>query len=255
MDANAVTELTHAAAAATPVARLIYLNLAKRFRALFSYLVFLAVINLGYGLLDRASALYFWSYMVLEPLECVFGVFAVRELFALAFHDYPGIRTIGRWAMYAGLALALAVSLGLTGFFWNSQTSGRAHSHLFYVEVTKRSVVFTLAIVIVTILLSLSKYPLGLSRNTLVSSVVFSVLFLSEACRLLIDSLMPRLFNLYVDWTQSVFVSICLIGWAALLKPEVERDPAQVRFSRPEEDHLLRQLNSLNHVMTRAARR
>lgn len=255
MDPHAVTEIIHAAAAAAAVTRLIRLDLAKRFPALLAYLAFLAVINLGYGLLNTASAVYFWSYMILEPVECVFSIFAVRELFALAFNDYPGIRTVGRWGMYAGVALAVGISLVVTGFFWSGGASGRSHSHLFYVQVSKRSIVFSLAFVIITILLFLSKYPLHLGRNTLVSSAFFSAIFLSEAARLLVNSLTPQLYNLYVDWAQSIFISICLVAWAAALKPEIGRAPAQIRFSRPQEDHLLQQLNSLNQLMTRAARR
>ena len=127
-----------------------------------AYLVFLAVINLGFGLLNETSAPYFWSYIALEPLECVFSIFAVRELFSLTFYDYPGIRTVGRWVMYAGVALALTASLLLTRFFWSGAALGRAHSRLFYLEVSQRSIVFTLAFVILTILVFLSQVPAAL---------------------------------------------------------------------------------------------
>jgi len=255
MDPTTAVELMLAAAAAVAVARLVYLNLAGRFPALLSYLVFLAVTNVRFGLLDKASAAYFWSYALLEPLECVFSIVAVRELFALTFKEYPGIRTVGRWVMYAGVGLALGISLFLTGFFWSGGAAGRAHSNLFYLEVSERSIVFSLAFVIVTILLFLSRYPLRLSRETLVSSVIFSVVFISEAVGLLVDSLAPQLYNLHVDWAECVFMSICLVGWAALLKPESRGAPARIMFSTPHEDHLLQQLNALNQMMTRAARR
>jgi len=255
MDPSAATELILASAASAAVIRLIYLNLAREFPALVTYLAFVAVMNLGYGLLNQASVLYFWSYIALEPLECVFSIFAVRELLTLTFNDYPGIRTVGRWVMYSGVVLALGISFLLTGFSWSHAARGRAHSHLFYFELSQRSIVFTLAFVIVTILLFLSKYPLHLSRNTLVSSAFFSVLFLSEAARLLIDSLAPKLNIHSVDWAGTVFMSVCLFGWAAMLKPESRAAPAQIRFSSPNEEHLLQQLNSLNQLMTRAARR
>jgi hypothetical protein len=252
---NAVAELLQSASAGAAVARLIYLKLPQRFPALSSYLAFLAVVNLGFGLLDQTSAIYFWCYIVLEPLKCVLSVLAVRELLSLAFDYYPGIRTVGRWAMYAGVAVALGISLTLTGFFWSGTATGRAHSRLFYLEVSQRSIVFSLAVVIVAILFFVSKYPLHLSRNTLVSSVFFSVLFLSEASRLLLDSFAPRLNIDYVDWTESGFIVICLIGWATLLRPEPRTARARIKFSRPQEDHLLQQLNSLNQLMTRSARR
>jgi hypothetical protein len=254
MDLRVTVELLQTMAAAVAATRLIYLNLARQFPALTAYLVFLAAINLDFGLLNRASPLYAWSYVFLEPLKWIFSIYAVRELFALTFNSYPGIRTVGRWAMYSGVALALSISLLLTRFFWGHGARGHS-APLFYFEVSQRSVVFTLAVVVVAILLSLSKYPLHLNKNALVSSIFFSVLFLSEACRLLVDTLAPRLFNDYVDWSEAIFISICLIGWAAMLRPEPATAPARITFSAPQEEHLLQQLNALNQMMTRAARR
>lgn len=255
MDPNAATELMEASGAAVAVARLVYLKLARRFRALFAYLVFLAAMETDFGSLSQASKYYFWSYVALEPLECMFGIMAVRELLALTFNDYPGIRTFGRWVMYAGMAFAVGISLFLAGFFWTNTASGRAHSHVYYLELSKRSIVFSLAFVIVTILIFLSKYPLYLSRNTLVSSAFFSILFLSEASRLLVDGLAPQLNNRYVDWTENIFTSLCLFGWAILLKPESQQLPARIKVPGPQEDHLLQQLNALNRLMTRAAKK
>jgi hypothetical protein len=255
MDPHATTELITATAAAAAVARLFYLNLVKRLPALFAYLAFVGLIDLGFGLLDTRSAIYFWAYLVLEPVKCVLGIVAVRELLILTFHNYPGIRSLGRWIMYGGIGIALTFSLLLTGFFWGGSAQGRAHSHRFYLDVSQRSVIFTLALVILAILLFLSRYPLQLSRNILVSGTFFSILFLSEASQLLLDSLAPKLYNLYVDWAQSIFVSICLVAWATLLVPEVERARTRVRFTTSQEDQLLEQLHSLNHIMTRAARR
>jgi hypothetical protein len=255
MDAHATRELIQATAATAAIARLAHLHLAKRFPAILVYLVFVAGTHLGFGLLKTGSVLYFWSYVAVQPLKCVLSIIAVRELFDLIFTNYPGIRTVGRWVMYVGVALALSVSLFLTGFFWSGGARGRAHSHVYYFEISQRSIVFALAIVIVLILASVSKYPLHLDSNTLISGAFFSVLFLSEASQLLIDSLAPRLYNLYVDWSESFFVSACLIAWASMLAPERETAPAQIRFSSPREDHLLQQLKVLNQTMTRSIRR
>jgi hypothetical protein len=254
MDSRGAIELLQTAAAAAAATRFIYLNLAGQFPALVAYLVFVAVINVDFGLMTQSSALYFWNYVVLEPLKWVFSIVAIRELFSLTFNRYPGIRSVGRWAMYAGVALALGISLLVTHFFWSGGPHGRS-ADLFYFEVSQRSVIFTLAFVVVTILLFLSKYPLHLSRNTLVSSVFFSILFLSEACRLLVDSLAPKLHDDYADWPEAICVCICLVGWAVMLKPETGAVPARIALSTPHEDLLLHQLDALNQMMTRSARR
>jgi hypothetical protein len=255
MDPHSALELTHAAAAAAAVTRLVQLNLAGKFRALFAYLAFIAAINVIFGVTSNDTAFYFWTYLVVEPLKCVFSIFAVRELLTLVFERYPGIRSLGRWVMNGGVALFTSLSVLLTKAFWSSSAAGRAHSHLFYFELVQRTVVFTLALVIITVLLFLSRYPLHLGRNTIVSSVFFSVLFLSESVQLMIDTLFLRLNNLEVDLTESGFITLCLVGWAFMLKPGPEMLPAKVRFSTPHEDHLLAQLNAINQLMTRSAKR
>jgi hypothetical protein len=255
MDLHAVTEFLQSAATLAAIGRLVYLDVAKRFPALVAYLVLLALTNFLYGILNTRSALYFWVYMGLVPLDCLLSVIAVRELFALVFDRYRGIRTMGRWAMYAGTALALAISVALTKASWSGAAVGRSHSHLFYWEVSQRSVVFTLSVVIATLVYVLSKYPLHLSRNTWVSSAFFSALFLSEAVRLLIDSLAPKLYNRYIDWSESIFIAACLGTWAALLQPETVPVAQPVIVSTDREDELLHQLDSLNQLMGRVARR
>jgi hypothetical protein len=255
MDPHVFTDLTQTTAASAAAIRLMRLNLGRRFPALLTYLLFLAGINLALGLMDDGSIVYFWTYLLIEPVKCILSVVAVRELFALAFQRYPGIRSISQWVIFGLIGLSLAVSMALTGFFWSGAATGRAHSHLFYFEVFVRTVVFSLAAAIIGNLLFLSKYPLHLSRNTLVCSAFFSAMFISQACALLLDSLAPQLYDRYLDSLGEVFAIVCLAGWAAMLKPEPAQEPPQIRFSSPQEDHLLQQLDSLNQLMTRSLRR
>jgi hypothetical protein len=253
MNLGAVTELVQAIAATAAVARLLYLDLGKRFPALVAYLIFIAVSYFCYGIFNPRSKAYFWIYISFIPLECIFSIFAVRELLMLTFDNYPGIRTIGRWTMYAGLGVSVALSLVLTRALWAVGANGRQKWGLFYFEVAQRSIVFSLAVVIIAIIFVLSKYPLHLGRNTYVSCAFFSALFLSEAARLFIDALTQGLYNHVADWTEDFVIAFCLVGWAALLKPHTAA-VARVAFSDPQEDRLLQQLHSLNQLMSRAAR-
>ncbi len=178
----------------------------------------------------------------------------VRELFTLVFSDYPGIQTIGRWAMYAGLALAVATSTAINTFFWGA--GARDHDiFLFYLQIIQRSIVFSLAIIIAAILFALSRYPLRMARNTYLSSLFFSFIFLSNAAQLLIDSFAPHLYNHYVDWSECIIVAALLSVWAGSLRPERATDVSRIGFSTPHDNHLLEQLNSLNEVLGRAGHR
>jgi hypothetical protein len=255
MDAHVVTNFVQACAAAVASARLINLKLGKQFPVLLTFLVFLAGINLGLGLMNDGSVLYFWSYLAVEPLKCVLSIAAVSELFSLTFEHYPGIRSVSRWVMCIGIALSLAISLLITDFFWEGALAGRSHSHVFYFETAVRAVVFTLAAVILANLFVLSKYPLHLSRNNLVCSAFFSAMFLGEACCLLFDSLAPQLYNRYIDTAQGFFICACLAGWTWMLRAEAAPQASSVHYSTLQEDHLLDQLTLLNQMMTRSVRR
>lgn len=204
--------------------------------------------------MDRFAKAYFWTYVAVGSWENIFSILVVREILTAMFDNYPGIRTVGRWAMYVGIATSAGASLALTKFFWNTGASGRHKWGLFYLEVIQRSIVFSLVVVILAILFVLSKYPLHLGRNTYVSCVAFSALFLSEAARLLLDSTARVLHIDFVDQIESVFIALCLGSWAFLLRPEPV-PAARVAFSTPQEDHLLQQLDSLNRLMSRAAKR
>ncbi len=255
MDPQVITELPQAAAAAIAVCRLSWLRLASKFPALVAYLALDALYSFIYAVVSPRSRVYFWVYVAAVPLECILSIFAVRELMALIFDNYPGIRTVGRWTLYAGIALAMSLSLLaaklLSGGYYSSYHTKWG---LYYLQSVQRSIVFSLAVAIIALLFVLSKYPLHLGRNTYVSSIFFSALFLSEAARLVIDALARDFFNHYVDWSEAFFITSCMAGWAFMLRPQ-PAPVSRVAFSTPAEDRLLQQLDALNQLMTRAARR
>lgn len=254
MNPQFATLTIESAAATFAVGRLIYLRLTHRFPALFAFLTLLALSAGLFAVTPTGSPLYFWTYVAYLPLRSVLSVLAVRELFALVFEDYPGIQTIGRWAMYSGIVLSGAASVAITGIFWRGG-AGNDDVVLFYLEIVQRSVVFCLAVVIATILFALSRYPLHLDRNAFLSTVFFSFVFLSEAIQLLIDSLTPNLYNRDVDWPECVVSAALLSVWAALLGREPSPRVSRVRFSILGEKRLMEQLESLNVFLGRAGRR
>jgi hypothetical protein len=125
MDPNAATEFLQSAAAIAAIGRLIYLGLGRRFPALLAYASFVAVLNFAYGVMARSSKSYFWTYVAIGPFENIFSILVVRELLTMMFHNYPGIRTAVRWAMYLGIVLSTGTSVALTRFFWNTGAGHR----------------------------------------------------------------------------------------------------------------------------------
>ena len=258
MNAHLTTEISISAASALAAGRLLFLRLAKRFPSLVAWLLYFSASSFALAVLSPKTNLYLRIYLVAIPLYCVFAIMAVHELFALIFDNYPGIRTVGRWAMYSAIALAATISLIATSLFW-SQTATNRESNvrpgIYYLQLGHRSVTFSLAIVIIFLLFSISRYPLHLSRNALVSCGFFGAVFLSDAVQSLADTLAPRLHNDYFDWGANFFVAAGLLAWAGWLQPETAHATVPLSYSTPAEDHLLQELASLNQLLSRAARR
>jgi hypothetical protein len=157
----------------------------------------------------------------------------------------------------------VAAAASLTASLGFAPDRSHGSQHLFYIEVVQRSVVFTLAVVILAVMFALSRYPLHLGRNSIVSSVFFSAIFLSDAGRLLVDSLSSRLYNQFADLTEATVIFLCLGTWAVLLRratadelvmdTKVAERP-RLAFANPAEAQLLSELDSLNRLLTRAAR-
>lgn len=250
MEINRVLDLLQAFAAAAVIARIASLRLGSRFPYIMVWLAGSAAFSVAFSLQSSESGGYFWTYMASVPVLCVLDILAVRELTAVVFQDYPGITTVGRWAIYLGTAASASVSVLAAAIF---RRSGPASSeHLFYAELLQRSVVFCLAVVILSVAWGLSRYPLNLGRNVIVSAVAFVALFLGAALQLLIDSFQTWLFNRSLDLLASGFTTVCLFAWTALLRREV---PALPRPSVPlQADTALDELAHLNRLLARAAR-
>jgi hypothetical protein len=253
MALDSLADFLEAAAACMAAARLFFLGLAERQSALLIYLVVAALAAFALGTLPPASPAYFWLFIAYVVVNWVVSIYAVREMFALALDRYPGIRTVGRWAMYGATGLSVAASLAITPVFWNGGRHGE--SHLFYVQVVNRSVVFSLAVIVAAILVFLARYPLHLHRNTYVSTSCFSAVFLSEAAVMLVDNLSPHLYSAQADRLQTLFVAACFTGWALMLRPETEAATVSRTIENPAEKELLQRLESFNSLLARAGRR
>ncbi len=249
-----LAEFLQASASAAAAGRLIQLRFGRRQRAILCYLIFLAVFLMALALINPASRVYFSVFLAGTVLSWIFEVFAVREMFALTFDRYRGIRTAGRWVLYVATGLAIAASVLITRAF--GHPPGHGSIWLYYVQIVDRSLVLTLAVVISAIVLFLSRYPLNLSPNTYVSTGFFSAVFLSEAVTMVIDNLSTFLYVNWVDVTQVAFAAVCLIGWAVMLRPEgVNSGGArQIVFESPAENDLLKELESLNTLLGGAGR-
>ena len=125
-----------------------------------------------------------------------------------------------------------------------------------YILATERGVDFSLGIFILLILFFLTRYPVPLTRNVVVHSVVFSLFFLSNTLGLLLRSV----FGLHVSPEINLFLmgisSACVVAWLVLLNAKGEKVQVTTRqFGRGDEERILLQLDALNDTLLRASRK
>ena len=165
--------------------RLFALGLHRRYRVFFYYLIF-ATLRLGvFASIPQGSNAYQKIWVLTEPLEWLLYVLVVLEIYALVLQDYRGLSTVGRWVLVAAVVVALLAS-GISLMAPSQSTQ----SHLMrYYYVAERAVYFSLVVFLLSILGLLMQYPITLSRNIVVHSMVFSVYFLCNTVLYLLLSM------------------------------------------------------------------
>jgi hypothetical protein len=247
-----ITQLLQAAAAILLVGRLLHFQLAGTMRAMAAWQILTVALSLGTSALYDYPRIYGYLFSVTLPLNAVLMVLAVTELFGLVFSRYPGIRTMGRRAVYVSVVTSALIAYAVLAIL--GQYGGKKGIS-YYAMLAERSTVFTLALFILIILFFLSRYPMQMPRNFSVSCSLFCTVFLSEAFVLFFETTNPRgAFVPDLDLAQVVVSIVCLISWAFLLKPESVAEPEVRRPNGESEEQLLAQLESLNRLLSRAAR-
>jgi hypothetical protein len=191
-------------------------------------------------------------YELSNPVEWLAAAWCTVDLLGKAFDAYPGIRSLSRRAASGAIVAATAITLTIARYFWSG--SMRGQRRLFYFEVADRTVLLSLALVVILTLGFLSRFPLPLQSNTWASLIGFSAVVLSLAGARLMDSLAPHLAALPVDRAQLLFETLCYVVWAASLQKAESQAPARVIFHHAGEQELLRQLEAMNGILRGAGR-
>jgi hypothetical protein len=228
-------------------------GLYRPYRFFFLYLVSLVPYDICLLVLDVKSGLYQKFWTVTAPLFWLLYILVVFELCGLILEKHKGLYTLGRWAMYLGLAVAVTLSV-LSLLPRITPATPQRSRIMGYILATERGVDFSLAIFILLILFFLSRYPVPISRNVAVHSVVFSLFFLSNTLGLLLRSV----FGLHVSAEINLFLmgvsSACVVAWLVLLSAKGEKVRVSTRHFGPrDEERILLQLDSLNDTLLKAS--
>jgi len=234
--------------------RLFALGLHRRYRVFFSYLIF-ETLYIGVATsLNQASGAYQKFWVLTEPLEWLFYVLVVLEIYALVLEDYRGLSTVGRWALITAVLVALLAS-GIS-LMAPSQLTVQGHLMRLYL-VAARAVYFSLVVFLLSILGFLMQYPITLSRNIIVHSMVFSVYFLGNTVLFLLLSMLGKDTIPAITYALSTITLAAIGTWLVMLNPAGELRKVRLRpqWMPGREEELVGQLNQLNAALLRATRR
>jgi hypothetical protein len=240
-------------------------GLYRRYRIFFIYFLlrlpymtlFLVLTNLkglpgGPGV---QSNLYFYAFFFTEPLLLLAYVLVVLELYSLVLERYKGLYTLGRWAMYGAILISGTISI-LALLPKIAPSTPEASKGLFYEVGAERGVDLALVIFIILIVWFLSKYPVPLSRNVVVHTVIFAVFFLTDALVLLWRTLLGYHVNNIFNVVSTAISSACAIAWWLMLSAKGEEVRAQTPQLRPDsEERILQQLDVLNATLLKVSRK
>ncbi|HVN04023.1 MAG TPA: hypothetical protein VMT86_06365 [Bryobacteraceae bacterium] len=234
--------------------RILVSGLRDRYRAFWFFLVF-EVLRSGILIfLNSGSNVYQKMWVLMEPVEWVLYVWVVLEIYSRVLEDYRGLATVGKWALVVAVSVALLASC--ITLIAPSQHTVQGHLMQYY-YVAERAVYFSLVVFLLTILGILMQYPITLSRNIVVHSIVFSVYFLSGTVIYLLLSA-RGFYLLQVVGYAAVVVNLAALGtWLALLNPAGELRKLRLRpaWMPGREEDLVNQLNHLNAALLRATRK
>jgi hypothetical protein len=230
-------------------------GLYRRYPVFFSYFVLRVPDGLWALFLPLGSDTYFYLWIVSEPLFWLFQVLVMRELIGLVLQRHKGLSTLGRWAMYSGILVS--VSLSLISFLLKFKPGRAQGSHVIaYFMATDRGINLCLALFLILMVFLVSRYPIALSRNIIVHTVLFTVFFLANSLTALLRSVLGiRLFT-SIDVGLMAMAAACTFGWFFFLTPEGETAPSPPSELSPDrEREMLYHLDALSAALLKVSRK
>jgi len=229
--------------------------LRRVFPLFFSYLIFRLVRGGTLYALPYGRNLYGWVWLISSPLSWLASILVVLELYARVLRSYPGIASLSRWLLSAGLAVSITLS-GLT--LWaDFGNPGERFPVILLFTVIERGVLSSLAIFLLMITVFLTWYPVPLSRNVIVHSMVCALYFLGATMSLLVRNVTGHEVTVAVNVALAMVDLACFVLWTALLSRagEVKMIVLRQHWRPEQQQRLMDQLAAINTTLLRAAGR
>ncbi|MBZ5620389.1 MAG: hypothetical protein LAQ69_16940 [Acidobacteriia bacterium] len=230
-------------------------GLYLRYRVFFAYFIFRVPVAAYTLLTDVKSHGYFYFWVVTQPLIWIFYAWVVLELCRLVLERHKGLYSLGKWAMYLGMAVSVTLSVLSLLPRINPTTTQRSRA-IFYVMAADRGVTFSLAILVLLMLLMISRYPVRLSRNVVLHASLYTIFFLSNTLGVLLQSVFGLRHYTAIDTGLLCVSVICVLAWLFFLTPEGEEVRVNIpHFDPKQEERILYHLDTLNATMLKVSRK
>ena len=229
-------------------------GLRGRYPVFFWYFAFWTINGTWPLFLPPASNLYYWLWVFTEPVNWLFYILVVRELCGLVLEKYQGLNTLGRWAIYAGIAISGLISV--ISVLPRIRSTGREWETLRLLLAADRGITLGLAIFLLLMLFLLRGYPVRLARNVLLHATLYSIFFVSNTLDSVLASMLGQQLYTIVDILLMSVSAICVLTWFLCLNPAGEEVEVNVPLFTPRhEERILYHLESLNAAMLKVSRK
>ncbi|HEV3199105.1 MAG TPA: hypothetical protein VGZ73_14430 [Bryobacteraceae bacterium] len=233
-------------------------GLHRRYRVFFAYFLFRVPTSAYPLLVDVKSPVYFYSWVFTEPFVWMFYVWVVLELCRLVLERHRGLYTLGKWAMYLGMAISVTLSVvSILAKFQAAppQRSRSLHTSVIgYFYAADRGVTFCMAIFLLLMMLLLSRYPVRLSRNVVLHTTLYTIFFLSNTLGMILSSVFGQHLFTTIDAGLMGVSALSILAWLIFLNPNGEDVRVNIPHFAPEhEKRILYHLDALNSTLLKVS--
>jgi hypothetical protein len=227
-------------------------GLHRIYRGFFVYLLFCALRSCVLRLPNLSQTAYGWAWLYTgPPMWALFG-YAAFELSSIALRDFRGLASFGQKTLLAGLTICLVASVA-TLVVDSSQSRGD-FPLLLAANLSRRAIYSTLTLYLLLLAGFLLWFPVPVTRNVLLHTVLFFFYSLTGTALLFVRNLLGPSVIPQVSAALLAANTICLAGWLGLTRAGELRPAGMRPHWRPEtERHLLDQLSALNASLARSA--
>jgi len=234
--------------------RLLGTNLYRSYPAFLVYVVFRAIRSTGLRWFHPSENAYAWAWMVTEPIVWILFGYIVFEQSSIALRSYRGLATVGRKGLLAALALSLLAALA-TLYVDVSHSKGDFPVLLAF-NLARRAVWATLSLYLLLLACFLLWFPIPISRNLLLHTVLLTFYSAGETALLFVRNLLGPGVIPQVSTALLAITTAIVAGWLGLTRAgEIRPALARPRWHPETEHRLLEQLAALNSTLTDSAGR